>query len=175
MNSEIPSSGEESGAGPSKAPDPGAPPGPPDDPGGCTRRRMVGTILASGALATGGSVAYPIANFLLPPEEVESAEASVVAGKVEDFPRNSGKIFKMGSKPGLLVRLPNGEFRAFNAICTHLSCRVQYRSDTKLIWCACHNGSFDLTGKNVAGPPPRPLEQFQANIRGDEVVVTRGS
>ena len=129
--------------------------------------------LAGGALATGGMVTYPLARFLLPPETAEAAVASVVAGKVSDFPINSGKIFRMGSKPGLLVRLPSGEFKAFSAVCTHLSCRVQYRPDTKLIWCACHNGTFDLTGKNIAGPPPRPLETFSAKVLGGEVVVSR--
>jgi len=146
--------------------------GGPDD--ACTRRRLLANaVLASGAVATGGAVLYPLARFLLPPEVAEAAVASVVAGRVEDFPRNSGRNFKMGSKRGLLVRLANGEFRAFSAKCTHLSCTVQYRPDTKNIWCACHNGIFDLTGKNVAGPPPRPLEAFTANVRGDEIVVSR--
>jgi cytochrome b6-f complex iron-sulfur subunit len=145
----------------------------PGDGAGCTRRRLLNGLLASGAVATGGAVTYPLARFLLPPEVAEPAVASVVAGKVADFPLNSGKIFKMGSKPGLLVRLPDGEFRAFSAVCTHLSCRVQYRSDSKQIWCACHAGFFDLTGRNVAGPPPRPLEVFDAHVRGDEVVVSR--
>ena len=145
-------------------------------PGGgdCTRRRMLAGLVGTGALATGAAVAYPLARFLTPPRIAEAAVASVSAGKAADFPLNSGKLFKMGSKPGLLVRLPTGEFKAFTAVCTHLSCRVQYRPDVKQIWCACHNGFYDLTGKNVAGPPPRPLEEFQAHVLGDEVVVSRG-
>jgi Rieske Fe-S protein len=142
---------------------------------GCTRRGVINAFLASGVVATGGSVAYPLARFLLPPEQAESAVSSVVAAKASEIPVNSGKIFKMGSQPGLLVRLPNGEFRAFSAKCTHLSCLVQYRPDTKLIWCACHNGTYDLTGKNISGPPPRPLAAYTAAVRGDEVVVSRGA
>ncbi len=42
-----------------------------------------------------------------------------------------------------------------------------------MIWCACHNGRYDLTGKNVSGPPPRPLEEFHVNVRGDEIIVSR--
>lgn len=155
---------------PGGAGDSGCPPGE-----GCTRRRILNAFLASGAVATGGAVAYPLARFLLPPDVAEAAVASVTAGKVADFPVNSGRIFKMGSRPGILVRLPNGEFRAFSAVCTHLSCRVQYKPDAKLLWCACHNGTFDLTGRNIAGPPPRPLETFTANVRGDEVIVSKGS
>jgi Rieske Fe-S protein len=146
---------------------------PPSGEEGCTRRRILNSILASGAIATGGAIAYPLAGFLLPPAEPESSVASVVAGKVSEFPLNSGKIVRMGSRPVILLRLASGEFRAFSAVCTHLSCRVQYRPDTRLIWCACHNGTFDLTGKNIAGPPPRPLEAYAANVRGDEVVISR--
>ena len=150
--------------------DAGASGEPPED---CSRRYALNLLVGAGAALTGASVAVPVAGFLLPPEQTEAAVASVVAGKVSDFPLNSGKIFKMGSKPGLLVRLADGTFRAYSAVCTHLSCRVQYRPDTKLIWCACHNGTFDLTGKNIAGPPPRPLETFSAKVLGGEVVVSR--
>jgi Rieske Fe-S protein len=43
------------------------------------------------------------------------------------------------------------------------------------VWCACHNGRFDLTGRNVGGPPPRPLDQLEVAVRGDDVVVSRKS
>ena len=64
---------------------------------------------------------------------------------------------------------------AFSAVCTHLNCTVQYRPDLSQIWCACHNGHFDLNGKNVEGPPPRPLEAFAVNARGNQIVVSKGA
>ena len=144
--------------------------------GECTRRRlMANAILGSGVVATAGSVGYPLTRFLLPPEEAESSVGTVVAGKVSDFPVNTGRQVKMGSRPILLVHMENGEFRAFSQKCTHLSCLVKYRPDKKIIFCACHGGTFDLTGKNVSGPPPRPLEAFTVAVRGDEVVVSRAS
>jgi len=101
----------------------------------------------------------------------------VIAGKVTDFKAGSGAIVKFGSKPALLVRTPDGQFRAFSAICTHLDCTVQYKGDTSQIWCACHNGLYDLAGNNVSGPPPRPLDPFAVNLRGEpgqeEVVISR--
>jgi Rieske Fe-S protein len=86
---------------------------------------------------------------------------------------NTGVIFRFGSKPGLLVRTQEGEWKAFSAICTHLDCTVQYKSDTSQIWCACHNGMYDLQGNVVSGPPPRPLERLVVNQRGDDIVVSR--
>ena len=66
-----------------------------------------------------------------------------------------------------------GDVRAFSAVCTHLACTVQYRPDFQHIWCACHNGHYDLQGKNIAGPPPRPLDAYKVDIAGDEVYVTK--
>ncbi len=131
-------------------------------------------LLGTGAVATLGAILYPIIRFMVPPKVVESATNSVVASKVAEVKPNSGRIFKFGTKPGILVETPEGDYRAFSAVCTHLDCTVQYRQDEKLIWCACHNGRYDLTGKNVSGPPPRPLEEFKVNVRGDEIVVSRG-
>ncbi len=139
-----------------------------------TRRNVLNYLLGSTALATFAAIAYPIIKFMIPPRVVESAASSVTAAKVSELKPNSGKIFRFGSKPGILIQTPAGEYRAFSAVCTHLDCTVQYRSDEKLIWCACHNGRYDLTGKNISGPPPRPLEAFTVNVRGDEITVSRG-
>jgi len=95
--------------------------------------------------------------------------------KPVDIKPNSGMIFKFGNSPGILIRTPTGELRAFSAVCTHLNCTVQYRTDLTEIWCACHNGRYNLSGKNVAGPPPRPLEAYAVNARGDQIVVSKGS
>jgi Rieske Fe-S protein len=86
---------------------------------------------------------------------------------------NSGKIFRFGSRPGLLILNSDGAYRALSATCTHLGCTVQYRPDLREIWCACHNGTYDLNGRNISGPPPRPLDLFDVHVRGDEIVVNR--
>jgi Rieske Fe-S protein len=137
------------------------------------RRSFLDWLLGTSAVATLGAIIYPILRFMSPPQIVESAENSVVAAKLSEVPPNSGKIFKFGNKPGILVHTAQGEFKAFSAVCTHLECIVQYRDDTKQIWCACHNGQYNLSGQNIGGPPPRPLEEFKVNTRGDDVVVTR--
>jgi Rieske Fe-S protein len=82
-------------------------------------------------------------------------------------------MFKIGSKPGILIRTADGEFKAFGATCTHLDCTVQYKTDEKLIWCACHNGKYDINGKNISGPPPAPLTPLNIVIQKDEVFVSK--
>ena len=138
-----------------------------------SRRHFLDYLLGTSAVATLGAIIYPIVRFMSPPQVIESTESSVVAANVSEIPINSGKIFKFGSKPGILVRTDSGELKAFSAVCTHLDCIVQYQPETKHIWCACHNGSYNLNGKNIGGPPPRPLEEFKVNTRGDEIVVSK--
>ena len=138
-----------------------------------SRRRFLDYLLGTSAVATLGAIVYPIIRFMSPPYVIESTESSVIAAKLNEIPKNSGKIFKFGSKPGILVRTDSGELKAFSAVCTHLDCIVQYQPETKQIWCACHNGQYNLNGKNVGGPPPRPLEEFKVNTRGDEIVVSK--
>jgi len=137
------------------------------------RRRFMQFLLGGGLLASAASFLYPIVRYLVPPAAVDLGGDSVVAAKVGELKVNSGKIFRFGSRPGLLVRTADGEYRALSATCTHLNCTVQYRSDVREVWCACHNGFYDLNGRNVAGPPPRPLDSYVVHINGDDVVVSR--
>ena len=137
-------------------------------------RRSVNVVLGGGILGLLGSVFYPIARFVIPPERSEATQSSVVAAKADDLAPNQGKVFRFGNRPGLLVRLANGEYRAFSAVCSHLQCTVQYRSDLSQIWCACHNGMFNLNGEVLSGPPPAPLETYQVAVREDEIVVSKG-
>jgi Rieske Fe-S protein len=141
-----------------------------------TRRGFVNWLLGTSAGAFLVSVLYPVGRYLIPPKTGESAAASVTLPiKPGDVKPNTGQIFKFGNRPGILVRTPAGELRAFSAVCTHLNCTVQYRPDIGHIWCACHNGHFDLSGQNIAGPPPRPLDGFVVNVRGTQIVVSKSA
>lgn len=142
---------------------------------------LLGRTLTTWLLSTGFggllvAVLYPAGRYIVPPAAAESATASVTLpfGPEEVAP-NSAKVFKFGSQAGILVRTASGEFRAFSALCTHLGCIVQHRPDIGHIWCACHNGHFDLNGINIQGPPPTPLERYAVNVRGDQIVVSRGT
>lgn len=141
-----------------------------------SRRTFLDWLLGTTVGGLVMAVLYPVGRYLLPPASSEAATVAVTLPfGPEDVPASSGRIFKFGTRPGILVRSATGEFRAFSATCTHLGCIVQYRPDLSHIWCACHNGHFDLNGRNIAGPPPAPLEQYVVRVRGDQLVVSRGT
>ncbi|HZR23796.1 MAG TPA: Rieske (2Fe-2S) protein [Vicinamibacterales bacterium] len=141
------------------------------------RRTFLDALLATGFVSTAVAIAYPVSQFLIPPASGEPATQSASAGPAAALKPNSAAIFKFGSRPGIVVRTAEGEIRAFSAVCTHLDCTVQFKTDTSQLWCACHNGTYDLGGNVVSGPPPRGLEKFVVNLRGEgadaEIVVSR--
>jgi cytochrome b6-f complex iron-sulfur subunit len=137
------------------------------------RRGLVRWLLGTGFAISISSFLYPVIRYLNPPQVSEAAVNEVVAGKVQDLKPNSGKIVRFGDNPVLLVRTSQTEWRAFSAVCTHLSCIVQYEPERTRIWCACHNGVYNLQGQVVSGPPPRPLPAYAVHIReNNEVVIT---
>jgi len=141
------------------------------------RRTFLDSLLGIGFVSTALSVLYPVFRFVIPPANAEPATNSIIAGKISEFKNNSGALVKFGTRPAILVRTSDGDFKAFTAVCTHLECTVQYKPETSQIWCACHNGLYDLAGNVVSGPPPRPLEAFTVNLRGEpgqeDVVISR--
>jgi cytochrome b6-f complex iron-sulfur subunit len=141
--------------------------------GRVTRKRFIDWLLGTSAGGLLMAVLYPVSKYIVPPDVPESTVNSVVLPfQVADLVPNSGRLFKFGNRPGIIVKTPGGELRAFSARCTHLDCTVQYREDLSHIWCACHNGHFDLNGKNISGPPPEPLPGFDVNRRGEQIVVS---
>ncbi len=139
------------------------------------RRRWLKSLLGGGIGASILSFLYPILSFVLPPPTQGSGAESQEVGQAAELKPNSGVVFQFGTQPALLIRTPEGDLRAFSAICTHLGCTVSYEADSKVIWCPCHNGIYDLHGRNIAGPPPRPLLEFKVNLRDGKVVVTKGA
>lgn len=138
-----------------------------------SKRSFLKIILSGSVVALIGAILYPIFSYLKPPRQGEVEVSSVKAGKLSEIPNDSGTIVKFGSKPVILLRTAGGDLRAFSATCTHLDCTVQYRKDLGLIWCACHNGKYDANGRNVSGPPPRPLDEYRVVVQGDEVVISK--
>lgn len=70
----------------------------------------------------------------------------------------------------ILVRTETGEFHAYGQKCTHLACPVYFERQHKRLECPCHEGAFDVaTGNVLYGPPPRPLDVIEIEMRDGQV------
>lgn len=137
------------------------------------RRRFLDLLIRLSGTAIGGFILFPVARYLIPPPTPEAATRRVVAARKDELKPASFKIFPFGGQPGLLIRDADGSYRALSAVCTHLGCTVQFRPGGRDILCACHNGVYDLDGRNISGPPPRPLEVYAVHEIGDDIVVEK--
>jgi Rieske Fe-S protein len=138
-----------------------------------SKRDFLKLVLGGGFLAWAAAVAYPLLAYLKPPKQGEVEVSSVKVGPLSGIGKDTGTIVRFGNKPVIVIRTASGDLRAFSATCTHLDCTVQYRKDMGVIWCACHNGRYDLSGHNIAGPPPRPLDEFRVVIQGEDVFLSK--
>ena len=130
------------------------------------RRRLLNWFLGTSVGALIVSVFYPVARYVTPPRIAEASASEVEAGQVDDLElrEKAFKIVRFGADPVILVRAADENLYAFSATCTHLDCIVGFQKEQNRIWCNCHGGAYDLTGRNVAGPPPRPLTPFKVNL-----------
>ncbi|MDQ1591532.1 MAG: hypothetical protein QOG71_2159 [Pyrinomonadaceae bacterium] len=68
----------------------------------------------------------------------------------------------------ILVRSADGEYHAYGQKCTHLACPVYFAREHGRLECPCHEGAFDVkTGNVLYGPPPRPLDRIELEVRAN--------
>ena len=63
---------------------------------------------------------------------------------------------------------------AYNTVCPHLGCFVDYRKKEQDFFCPCHDSNFDLNGKLVKGVSPRAMDTLEVDeekLKAGEVWV----
>lgn len=134
------------------------------------RRKFLNLAITSTATALGIVGGYPALRFLAP--TASASEKRVEVGKLDEFPVSSSRSVLFGERAALVIRLPDGSFRAYVAVCTHLQCVVAYSSERNRIECRCHDGVYSIEGENVSGPPPKPLQALRVTVVEGIVVVS---
>jgi Rieske Fe-S protein len=138
-----------------------------------TRRTFLNTLFGGWLLAFFSGSLYALWKFAFP---TLGKEPDFVVLKATDFlsiPPNSVKPFAWGGKVGLLFKKPGGTISALKGVCTHMECNITYRPKENRFYCACHKGWFDENGKNIEGPPPKPLEFFDITTFGEKLIIAK--
>ena len=78
--------------------------------------------------------------------------------------------------PAVAVDLGNNKVVAFDAVCTHAGCTVQYDQSQKLLFCPCHGAVFDPAHQALVlqGPAPTPLPPLQVAVAPDGTIHAAG-
>ena len=119
---------------------------------------------------------YPVYRFLSPQPAPDlfgkDGRAAVEKITPADVAQpGTGKNGGYGGRGLIVLRNSAGELKAFDSKCTHAGCNANFEG--KRIFCHCHGGVYDLNGKNVAGPPPRPLTELGVVEAGGRLFVFR--
>jgi Rieske Fe-S protein len=86
-------------------------------------------------------------------------------------PLGEAVALDLGGQKMMVLRTEEGVV-AFSRRCTDLGCLVSWNKERQQFVCPCHQGVFDKTGRNIAGPPPRPLDRLEVVKRGGQLYVT---
>ena|SRR5664279_2627852 len=135
-----------------------------------SRRTFLDWLLMGGLFTWAMAFLAPVISYVWPAQKRGPSTQTISAGKVDDFKEWEHKMIAVGGQPVIVIHTPQG-FRAFSAICTHLGCVVGWDAQRRQIACPCHAGFFDLNGRPVAGPPPRPLAEQGVVVVNGEVMV----
>ncbi len=136
-----------------------------------SRRKLLKLLVG---VPVAGAAATPLlaaANYVYPPASLTTPPAPMAVAGVGELQVGEVKQFVYNKIPAALVRLDEKEYRAFYRRCPHLGCTASWEPENKRFFCPCHNGVFDIEGKNIAGPPPSPLRPLLVLQENNKIMV----
>lgn len=106
-----------------------------------------------------------------------AAPAGTVLGTVATLASQGGSLIFQDphtGDPGVVVKLANGKFVAFDAVCTHAGCTVEFDSGSGYLYCPCHGATFDPAHKAavLAGPTNVPLTGLPITVDARTGVIS---
>jgi thiosulfate dehydrogenase [quinone] large subunit len=130
---------------------------------------------ASAAPSSPPSAAPATASPSPPPS---SAPLGTAIGSLDQL-RSQGSIAYQdphSGDPAVAVDLGNNNVVAFDAVCTHAGCTVQYDPSQKLLYCPCHGAVFDPAhqAQVLQGPAPTPLSPLPVTVASDGTIHAAG-
>jgi menaquinol-cytochrome c reductase iron-sulfur subunit len=141
-----------------------------------TRRDFVKLATAFVGTVIGAAIGLPAIAYLIDPAlKARAKEAWISLGPLEGFVVGQPTLVtftrstvngweKTANSYGVfVVRKSDTEVEVISNKCTHLGCRVNWKTEQNAYVCPCHDGTFDLDGRVLGGPPPRPLDRYEGN------------
>ena len=100
-------------------------------------------------------------------------KVAITVSKVEKLAKPGGSaVLKIKDQDVLIIRDTEKTVRALDPTCSHQKCIVAFDSKDSLIHCPCHQSAYNLDGKVLGGPAPKPLVTFPAILDGDRIVIS---
>jgi len=155
-----------------------------EQPKGLDRRRFHLGVIYGLMTVIVTAIAGPAAAYLLFPPKAKKQGDWVDAGDVSQlqpampeevvFRRlrvDGWKVTSEKSTAWVVKSAGDQAITAFAPQCTHLGCAYHWDENNKNFLCPCHTSTFDITGKVLAGPAPRPLDRYEAKVENGKLML----
>ena len=151
------------------------------DPRRLSRRQfgLLGTQVSGAVVAV--LLGIPIVGFLISPLFRQQQVVWRKVGDISAVPDGEPTKFEVAfpqdvwttAEENLAVYVvkAGNNTKVFSNVCTHMQCPVRWQADLGQFLCPCHGGLYDITGKNIGGPPPKPLPQYVHRIDGTTLFI----
>ena len=148
-----------------------------------TRRTFFGWVIGAISAVIGIGLAVPLLGYIISPALTRKAQTWRLVGTLDDLAveQPNDLQYAMTIKDGWretkaikavwAVRHPDNQVTVFSPICPHLGCGFRWDAQDRQFTCPCHGSIFDLSGKVLGGPAPRPLDVLPAKVEKGELFV----
>jgi cytochrome b6-f complex iron-sulfur subunit len=137
-----------------------------------SRRSFLDLLLGASIVGWLASIAYPVLCYLKPlPQSGPTGPTRLTREEMAKLEQTRFVIVPVNGQRVIVLETAAEQVLAFSAKCTHEGCTVTYLAAQSVIWCPCHDGRFDLSGRVLSGPPPRPLPRYQARRQADGSIL----
>lgn len=148
------------------------------------RRKFLKYVVVGGAGLVAVSVGTPLVVDFLSPSWQQTQSFTYPIARTDSIPVGTPTFVRFEERvpdawvittesKGLWVVTKDGtNFTVFDPHCTHLNCPFYWDDKSGIFVCPCHGGRFDIDGKVLAGPPPRPLDRWEHVISNGEIEIT---
>ena len=148
-----------------------------------TRRRFFEWVISAAAGLIGLSLAVPFVGYLISPAlkrrtqswvDVAAAdELSIGTPKQLDYVATvrDGYLETKTQKAVWAVKQSDGQVTVFSPMCTHLGCGYHWDGAAQKFKCPCHGSVYDVSGRVIAGPAPRPLDALPSKVDNGRLLI----
>ncbi len=148
-----------------------------------TRRTFFAWMIGLAAAVVGLGLSIPLAGYVIAPALKRRAASWVDVGSTHQLRTGepteleyTGAV-KDGwrtvtvKKAVWAIQQPTGVIIVFSPICPHLGCGFRWEAEDHTFKCPCHGSVYDVNGKVVAGPAPRPLDVLPSKVEQGRLSV----
>ncbi len=137
-----------------------------------TRNSFIQKIVTVWGMICSLPVIHVLIQYVIPPEQANSATVPVPAGKRSEFSPGTTKLIRQGKSAIFVRETATGQLRAFSAKCTHLGCLVELQESEQIFRCHCHGSTFDQDGRILSGPAVKSLPPYRVEVRGEDIFIS---